>query len=375
MMQRFNNGLAWRVGVGLLLLLVAVPTQARAQCSGGPQQTFTAWDRHWTLNSGQTWPSGFFNQVDYAGGAWSSAFSTRGQSAGLTHGAGDITIVQSTTPGYGLADTTNNILYVDPSLLSPSLDQNFVYALILHELGHFMGFSQASQAGASVMSDTSPSSFRTNFTVCDNQQFNSYYGTPNNGECNPVYNPDGCSPIIINFALDRDLDLTEPDVWFDLHGVGQPVLLSWTPAGSDDGFLVLDRNRNGTIDNGMELFGDVTPVSWLSFGPRARHGFEALAFFDAPQNGGNGDGWISASDVVYNYLQIWTDANHDGVSQRRELRSLRERRLVAVSVVAKQSDRQDRVGNIYAYRAPALLMNAKGAIVRRFAYDVILTSR
>ena len=55
-----------------------------------------------------------------------------------------------------------------------------------------------------------------------------------------------------------DLTSASEGVTFNIDGLGAAEQLAWTRLNSDDAFLVLDRNGNGTIDNGMELFGDIT---------------------------------------------------------------------------------------------------------------------
>jgi len=99
---------------------------------------------------------------------------------------------------------------------------------------------------------------------------------------------------------------------FDHDGDGIRTGTGWV--GADDGLLVLDRNLNGTIDSGAELFGVDTPTST---GTLPTNGFIALAPLDE-----NTDGFVDENDSAFASLMVWRDLNGDGISQQGELASL-----------------------------------------------------
>jgi hypothetical protein len=131
----------------------------------------------------------------------------------------------------------------------------------------------------------------------------------------------------LTFDLDGDGIETVPlnsshPILFDHTGSGVKAGTGWVAP--DDGFLVLDRNGNDTIDSGQELFGDSTP---LPSGGNAADGFDALAQEDT-----NHDGKVDAGDARFAQLRIWRDLNQDGISQTGELFSLTNLGIASIKV-------------------------------------------
>jgi hypothetical protein len=174
------------------------------------------------------------------------------------------------------------------------------------------------------------------------------------------------SPIVLD--LDNNgvaLSTAAAGVRFDLLGTGAAVKTGWLTGG--DAFLAMDRNGNGTIDGGAELFGEQVGV-W-------HDGFAALAELDRPELGGNADGVIDAKDAWFGRLVVWTDANRDGASTPDELRSLASVGVTSLSLGYEKSDALDAAGNALRLRGSFTRELADGTCTASEMTDVWVSVR
>jgi hypothetical protein len=156
------------------------------------------------------------------------------------------------------------------------------------------------------------------------------------------------SPVVID-AFGEGFHLTglTKGVKFRVLPEESPYQTSWTDPAWHNGWLALDRNGNGKIDDFTELFGNFTAQPPTD----DPNGYAALAIFDDPMNGGNGNGVIDPGDSVYDHLRLWIDANHNGVSEPEELHTFREMGIFRLDLQYSASPYVDANGNRFRYQS------------------------
>jgi hypothetical protein len=129
--------------------------------------------------------------------------------------------------------------------------------------------------------------------------------------------------------------LTSADdgVYFDLNADGIPEKIAWTAPASDDAWLAMDRNANGLIDSGAELFGNRTPAYADTPLPTAENGFIGLPFTEGLLWACSSDHIINARDAVFPRLLLWGDSNHNGISEAEELTAAAQGGVVSLETV------------------------------------------
>lgn len=154
------------------------------------------------------------------------------------------------------------------------------------------------------------------------------------------------SPLVLDLDGDgiHTTALSESShTYFDLNGNGFATQTGWISP--TDGFLSIDSNHNGRIDNASELFGSAVGG-----------GFAALANYDT-----NHDGKLSSDDMQWSDLKIWIDQNSDGVSQAYEIRSLDSLNITSISLSNTDAALSDN-GNLITQIGSFTMDDGSGAI-------------
>ncbi|MDI1442637.1 calcium-binding protein [Polyangium sp. 6x1] len=173
------------------------------------------------------------------------------------------------------------------------------------------------------------------------------------------------TPLVLSFDGGPVVFSADATASFDLTGGEKSIVTDWPAAATP--WLALDRNHNGAIDDGGELFGSATV---LANGARAKNGFAALAELDS-----NGDGRVSAEDAAWNELQVWSDRNGNRVSEASELAPVSSFGLVSIELSNTLVPLCDARGNCEGERASLRFMAEGGREQRGAVIDVYLAHR
>ncbi|MDU8925274.1 hypothetical protein RYD26_10210 [Pasteurellaceae bacterium LIM206] len=175
---------------------------------------------------------------------------------------------------------------------------------------------------------------------CSKRKSSSSLGDIVPPNCTPDTSPAQDIPLSCPLVIDMDgngiktISLNK-NVFFDLDNNLFAENTGWIDKG--DAFLVWDRDNNGIIDSGNELFGNHT---LLANGQKAANGFTALAELDA-----NKDGLFDSNDEAWAKLQLWFDRNQNGISEEGELMKLSESGIKGIDLTYQNSKQTDENGN------------------------------
>lgn len=239
----------------------------------------------------------------------------------------------------------------------------------VHELGHVLGLNDSTCSGygmsqtqftpsasyvdrvlrgseCSIVEDTNQTPTEQFIDLCATSPDDPMCNDPGDLQCNHY----GCqSPIVLDLHGDG-FAFTSParGIPFDIDADGKKEHVSWTEPRGDDAFLCWDRNGNGKIDDGSELFGTATP--FLS-GLLAPNGYLVLFELDAVY--GDSDGYVEASDPYFSDLCLWHDLNQNGHSEPGELLRLDQTGIERIGTAYRLSFERDQHGNELRYRGEA----------------------
>lgn len=173
------------------------------------------------------------------------------------------------------------------------------------------------------------------------------------------------SPLMLKFkSPEKPPSITKsshfPVMERDLKLPGGAPKISWPDFSEETYFLAMDTLNDGKIESGRDLFGDINGYE---------NGFANLAFYDD-----NKDGVIDAKDKIFSKLLLWNDRNHDGISQKSEIKKLSDLGVISISLTYQKETRY--VGNSGKILGPGefTYKDKKGKIQKGSLWDVFVTA-
>ena len=194
------------------------------------------------------------------------------------------------------------------------------------------------------------------------QEFFNSLGIPINLQGTPEELMDNLDKIADDYVTPLVVDLDgngiettslEDGVQFDIDGDGNTEHTAWIKSGN--GFLVWDKNQDGTINDGSEMFGEGTV---MINGKHAENGVAAILELDS-----NHDRILNNQDDVWGYLQIWHDDNTNGITENGELASLFDWGIQSLALSFEKIDWVDENGNKHIYLTEASKENGENISV------------
>ena len=175
------------------------------------------------------------------------------------------------------------------------------------------------------------------------------------------------TPLIILFDLPEPV-ISPKKTCFSLNHNYKNNSYTWLKGSLKQGFIVYDFNKNGIIDNGTELFGNVTKDRYYASGYAALH-------FTIDQNK---DGLVNGAELKD--LLIWFDLNEDGYSQASELKKATDLGIIELDAglylaqrVKKKIFTKDGSAFASSYSAKGYkLKDKKGIIKKGYTWDINL---
>jgi Ca2+-binding RTX toxin-like protein len=172
--------------------------------------------------------------------------------------------------------------------------------------------------------------------------------------------PNRIDPLVIDLNGDGiQTSSKDSGVFYDLDSNGLAEQTGWVDG--NDGILAIDKNSDGIIEGGDEIFGDHTI---LSDGSTAPDGFTALASFDS-----NHDGKVDATDANFSSLLVWQDANQDGASSTSELKTLTQAGIQSISLQKASVGTTDANGNVLAATGTVTMTDSSTVAINEYNLD------